>query len=66
MRYLVLDDEGFVVNVIVWDGVSKLPKRNKHVMLESDGPIGVATGWKYADGQWIEPNNPTEETTEEA
>ena len=53
MRYLVLDDNGFVVNIIIWDGVSKLPKRNKNVMLQSDALIGITFGWQLVDGEWI-------------
>ena len=55
MRYLVLDDNGFVINIIIWDGVSKLPKRNKNVMLQSDAPTGITFDWQLVDGEWIAP-----------
>jgi hypothetical protein len=53
MRYLVLDNDGFVINIIVWDGVSKIPTRNQNVVLESNAPIGATFGWQLVNNEWI-------------
>lgn len=58
MRYLVLDKEGLVVNVIIWDGVSRVNWRDDTPILESDAPFGVTKGWKYVNGEWINPRPP--------
>lgn len=64
MRYLVIDPDGFVVNIIMWDGVSKFNWRDKTPMLESDAPFGVRIGWRYLNNEWIQPPKPiTEENT---
>jgi len=55
MRYLVLDNDGFVINIIVWDGISKIPSRNQHVVLESNAPIGVTFNWQLVNNEWIAP-----------
>jgi hypothetical protein len=55
MRYLVLNEQGYVENIIMWDGVSKLPKNIKNIMLESEAPTGVTFGWQLVDGEWIAP-----------
>lgn len=55
MRYLVLNEQGYVENIIMWDGVSKLPKSIKNVMLESEAPVGITFGWQLVDGEWITP-----------
>jgi len=60
MRYLVLDAEGLVVNVVIWDGVSRFRWRDRTPMLESDAPVGVRMGWKHVDGEWIAPPKPEE------
>jgi hypothetical protein len=55
VRYLLIDTEGLVVNVIIWDGVSRFNWRDKTPILESDAPLGVTRGWKYINGEWINP-----------
>lgn len=65
MRYLVLNAEGFVVNTVIWDGVSKVRWGDKTTMLESDAPNMVTFGWRYLNGEWIEPPKPIVEEIEE-
>jgi len=60
MRYLVVDPEGLVINVIIWDGVSRFRWRDNTPILESDAPAGVTMGWKHINGEWIAPPQPEE------
>ena len=55
MRYLVLNEQGYIENIIIWDGVSKLPKSIKNVMLESEAPTGVTSSWQLVNDEWIAP-----------
>lgn len=55
MRYLVLNQEGKVVNIIIWDGVSKYNPKEKTLIAESSVPQGVSFGWTLTNGEWIEP-----------
>ena len=55
MRYLVINEQGYVVNTIIWDGVSLYSEPNKTLMLENEAPIGVFCGWQLVDGEWIAP-----------
>jgi len=64
MRYLVLNEHGYVENIIMWDGVSRLPKSIKNVMLESEAPTGVTFGWQLVNDEWI-PVPVVEETEQE-
>lgn len=62
MRYLVINPEGYVINIIIWDGVSRYNPRQNTLLVEDDAPKGVSFGWKLVDGQWIAP--PQEEIVE--
>lgn len=65
MRYFVLNKEGFVVNLIIWDGVSKINWIDETLILESECPHDVRMGWQKVDGGWTPPViEPTEEATE--
>ena len=63
MRYLVINAQGYVENIIIWDGVSPYSEPNKTVMLESNAPIGTTFGWQLVNGEWIAP--PVVEETEQ-
>ena len=55
MRYLLINEQGYVANTIIWDGVSPYSEPNKTLMLESEAPVGVSRGWQLVDGEWIVP-----------
>ena len=63
MRYLVINAQGYVENIIIWDGVAPYSEPNKTVMLESNAPIGTTFGWQLVNGEWIAP--PVVEETEQ-
>ena len=64
MRYLVINEQGYVENIIIWDGVSRYNPKNKTLLLESEAPTGATFGWQKVDGEWI-PVPVVEETEQE-
>lgn len=60
-RYLMLDAEGYVLNVVVGDPadcIHHIPECDLCVSL-SDAPEGAGFGWKReADGTWTAPPEP--------
>jgi hypothetical protein len=58
MEYAHIKDNK-VINVIVWDGESKLSYANELVPLTGNAGID----WDYIDGEFID-NRPIDETTE--
>jgi hypothetical protein len=63
MRYLVINEQGYVENIIIWDGVSRYNPKNKTLLLESEAPTGATFGWQLVNGEWIAP--PVVEETEQ-
>lgn len=61
MRWALVDVDGFVTGVIVWDGETEYaaPDGLTLVNVPEDQPCG--TGWTYTDGQWISPPPEPEE-----
>ena len=55
MRWLELNAEGVVVNVVVWDGVSTYAPQGVAQLLRCDDHPGVSFGWQLVDGEWIQP-----------
>ena len=56
MKYLVLNTDGFVVNVIVWDGTTPYnPSEGETLISLTDAPQGAWTGWAFIDGAWTPP-----------
>jgi hypothetical protein len=55
MRYLAVNEEGKVVNIIIWDGVSKYNPKGLTLIAESSVPQGVSFNWTLNNGEWIEP-----------
>jgi hypothetical protein len=58
MKWLVIEENGCVSNVIVWDGVSRLNPRGRTFMKVEDAPTGVWIGWIYSNGEWTNPYPP--------
>lgn len=55
MRYLVINEQGYVENIIIWDGVSRYNPKNKTLLPASEAPIGATFGWQLVNGEWIVP-----------
>lgn len=53
MRYAEINEEGIVVNVILWDGVSELEGSENLTLLEEDGPAGP--DWVLDGEEWVAP-----------
>lgn len=72
MRWALLDPDGVVVNVIVWDSGAPYTTTLEMVELEPGSPIGpgwrrwsgewVPVGWLFVEGAWVAP--PVEEVPE--
>jgi hypothetical protein len=54
MRYLELDANGTVRNIIKWDGVSPYNPTNMTLLPHADHPQ-ASYGWQLVDGEWIAP-----------
>jgi len=61
MRYLVLDDNDRVVNVIVIDSstIDAYADATGCELVECTGPAGI--GWSRVDGELVPPETPEEE-----
>lgn len=55
MRWLELNAEGVVINVVVWDGVSTYAPQGVAQLLPCADHPGVSFGWKLVNGEWIQP-----------
>ena len=62
MRYFEINPDGYVVNIIVWDGVSEYHPAGLELMAVTDAPVGVTYGWRVINGEWLAP--PAEEPSE--
>lgn len=58
MRYLELNAQGVVVNIVVWDGVSHYEPAGIAQLLPCDQHPGVSFGWTKVEGGWIAPPEP--------
>jgi hypothetical protein len=66
MNYLVVrNEDGLVVNVIVWDGVTPYEHADSTLMPCSDDP-GVWIGWRRVGDEWVAPPEPEPEPQQEA
>jgi len=52
--WLELNAQGYVVNIIKWDGVTEYNPLGMTLMSKEQNPQATY-GWQYLDGQWIEP-----------
>jgi hypothetical protein len=55
MRWLELNAEGIVTNIVVWDGVTPYTPAGVAQLLPCDDNPGVSFGWKIVDGMWEPP-----------
>lgn len=56
--YAVVDNDGNVVNVVEWDGVSKY-SAGEDITLQKDATGNVKKGWTYIDGEFSPPDAQT-------
>jgi hypothetical protein len=56
MKAALLDNTGFVTNVIVWDDHCTAPDGTVAFVVEDD--VAVAPGWTFANGKFIAPPEP--------
>ena len=56
IKYLTLNTQGQVTNVIVWDGLEPYTPDNGDTLTPlTDAPAGVGIGWTFSNGEWIAP-----------
>lgn len=55
MRWLGLNAEGVVTNIVVWDGVTPYAPNGVSEMLACADNPGVSFGWRKIDGEWFAP-----------
>jgi hypothetical protein len=53
-RYLELNPDGVVVNIIVWDGISPYNPEGYTLMLCADYP-SITFGWTFDGDNWVAP-----------
>jgi hypothetical protein len=56
-RYLELNSDGLVINIIVWDGESPYNPEGHTLMLCDDYP-SASFGWIFDGDNWIAPPEP--------
>lgn len=55
-RYLVVrDQDGLVVNAVVWDGSSDYRVDGCSLIAVPNDPVGVWVGWTRIEGGWVPP-----------
>lgn len=57
MRYLATNIEGYVINIVIWDGITPYEHSGITLYKCSDYPE-VTYGWQYVDGEWYPPIPP--------
>lgn len=55
MRWLEINAEGVVINIVVWDGVTPYTPAGVAQLLPCDDNPGVSFGWRIVDGMWEAP-----------
>jgi len=68
MRWLELNAEGVVTNIVVWDGVSEYAPAGIAQLLPCSEHLGVSFGWRKVNNGWEAPPHvelPDDETPEE-
>ncbi len=57
-NYAVIDQNGDVVNVINYDGVTPYtPPAGTTIVKDPNTPPKVGIGWEYEDGEFFNPND---------
>jgi hypothetical protein len=64
MKWLQIDSSGFVVNIVIWDGLSLYEPQGVTQLLRCEDHPGVTFGWQLVDGNWIAPIQLDEDATE--
>lgn len=62
-RFAVIDAEGIVKNVILWDEVSQWDPPEGHALIKAED-VFCDIGWKHENGIFTNPNPPAEPTPE--
>lgn len=62
-KYAVIDAQGVVRNIILWDGAAEWRPGEGWGLIELDGTIPCNIGWTFEAGVFVEP--PVEQTTSE-
>lgn len=57
MKWLALNSDSIVKNIIVWDGVSIYEPQGITQLFKCEDYPEVTFGWKFENGNWIPPNN---------
>jgi hypothetical protein len=66
MKYLTLNTDGLVINVIIWDGTTPYnPGQGDTLIALTDAPQGAWTGWTYINGVWTPPPAPPDTDSDE-
>lgn len=55
MRWLELNADGVVMNIVVWDGVKPYAPARVAQLLPCDENPGVSFGWRLVTDEWIAP-----------
>ncbi len=55
MNWLELNNEGVVINIVVWDGVAPYAPAGVAQLLPCEDNPGVSYGWKIVDDMWKAP-----------
>lgn len=60
-KYLELNSDGLVINIVVWDGESPYNPDGHTILLCDDHPQ-ASFGWTFDGDNWIAPPEPEVET----
>lgn len=60
MNYALINTDGLVVNVTVWDGKTEWQPLEGLQAIPLEGNAGI--GWSYINGQFVPPTPPEEVT----
>lgn len=55
MKYLELNADGVVINIVLWDGIEEYAPPGVAELLPCEDNPGVSFGWQLVNGEWIAP-----------
>lgn len=64
MRWLELNSENVVVNIVVWDGVSPYSPEGITQLLPCSEHPNASYGWRLVDNVWVTPDQTDPSETE--